>query len=372
MLPSSSAAAYSTQPLTGPQPFNDVSNAGYSTGTHRVAFPSNFQSTDTHMPHQYQYVPQPTRPGMPYPMSQAPSANFSASSAFDPQWGAMSSNTRRLSSSSTIDANIPSSYQSPAYPYLPSSGASYATGTSEASTVFPGLSPLASNLPYSSSNRTLPNPTNGSSMLHSSNSPLHEEEGSLGFYSGHVDKNHGSWDIPSVTSRGSVSSAAQDPISASELASNTSSSSPTNTPDGSIIGFGHPSRLSQVGSDASISALNSGNVSRRMSGDDDYTATAPSLQSSHSGNGHFSNLDPTFNMQSMHGGFGLQEDNVTPMNPTSSTVSTQLPPSILHPQPQYNASLDVPSVLRGSPETSLQGQRSSHAKARGLRSHGMR
>ena len=370
MLPSSSTTTYPMQSSIGSPPYNDANSDAYSNSTPRVALPTNFQATNAHL--SSQYVPNSNRHGMPFHMPQAPNAGIPASSAFAPQWNTVSPNGRQMASNLAFDPNLQSSYQPSAYTYMPSSGASYGTSVSEVSTGFPGLSPLASHLPYNSNNRTLPNPASIPSTLPNSNSPLQENEGSLGFYPGQLDKFNGGWDLSSGTSRGSVSSAAQDPISASELASNTSSSSPTLTPDGSSIGYGHPSRLSQVESDGSISALHPRNFPARMNDNDDYTSIAPNLQPNRAGSNDFSNLGPTYNLQSVHGNFGLQDNSMELMNPQSSTISSQLPTSILHSQPRYSTTLGASSAPRKSPEASSQGRKPSHNKVKGLRSHGMR
>lgn len=371
MIAASTAAPYPVQTASRSQPFNDNSSAAYPATLARQSFPLNYQaSMDTHVSGQYGL--QRPNHSLPMQMSQTPTINYSGPE-FSQHWTPLSSNGRSMSNNFSFDPDVSSSYQSSAFPYLPTSGPSYPTATSETSSFFPGLSPLAPNLPYNSFNRTLPNPASVQSSLPSSNGSSNEKDNGMGLFQQHLDKSSEPWDTVTGTTRSSVSSAAQDPISASEPASSNSSSSPSDTNESSNLGYDHLSHSSRVSSDVDTSGLLSGNISRRMSNEDIYPTSTSRIQSNQDGSSQLPNLNSSFNVRGIHGVFGVQEDTLNSINTGASLVSGQIPPSIHHPQPQHSASHDVLPILRGSFDTkSHDPRRPSNLNAKGHKSHGKR
>lgn len=356
----STAGPYLVQANSRTQPISDLSDTAYLPATPRHSFPFNGPAhMDTQMNHHY--GSQQSRNVLPVHMSQPSSASYSTPE-FAPRWTSLSSSGRQNSNSFAFDSDLSAGFQPSAYSYVPISV------TTDGSSMFPALSPLASNLPCNSNSRTLPHPASISTSLQSSSISGQENDGSQGIFHHHIDRGNGGWDHPSRTSRGSVNSATQDTISASEQASSTSSSSPSDVHDGGSFGYSHFNQ-SRLGSNASASAVNSGNVSRRMSGDDSYASAVSGLSSSHVGASLLPTLPSSFNLQGMHGSFGVHDGSASSISQSSSLLGSQLPSSTHHMRPQTSASLDVPPVLRGSGEVGSQNRRSSHFGGKGLKSH---
>jgi len=368
MLPPSTAAPYPVQATSRAQPFNDMASASYApTAQFRPYIPMGYQTGMDSM--SSQYSSQPSRQGMPLQMSQPLTGNYSAPEPSQ-HWTTLSATSRPLPSNYEFDAEASSNYQSSAFQYLPTSGVSYPTGSTEASLVFPGLSPLASSLPYNSTNRTLPHPVSVQSSLHSSSESTQESDARLGPFQQHLDKTNEPWDLGVGTSRSSVSSVAQDPISTSGPASSTSSSSPSDSHSGPNNGYDNLAYSSHIGSDAGASGIPSGGVSRRISDEDGFQTTASGIPSNHSGR-QLSNLTSSFNIQGIHAGFGMQGNSVNSMASPGSLASTQGQLSIHHPQPHHSAAHDMPPILRGSFNSkSREPRRPSNSNPRGLKSHG--
>lgn len=370
MLAPSTAAPYSVQATGRSQPLNDMASGAYAPTTQlRPYVPMGYQTgMDSAHP---QYGSQPSRQGIPLQLSQPLTVNYSAAE-LSQHWTPLSTTARPLHSNYALDAEASSNYQSSAYPYQPTSGISYPTGPTEASSVFPGLSPLASSLPYNGTNRTLPNPVSVQSSLHNSSGSTHESNAGLGPFQQHLDTTSESWDLAVGTSRSSVSSATQDPISTSGPASSTSSSSPSDShgvPNNAYDNLTYPSH---VGSDVSASSIPSGGVPRRISAEDSFQTMASGISSNHSGRNQLSNLNSPFNIQGMHAGFGMHGSSVTPMASTGSLVSNHGPPSIHHPQPHYSAAHDMRPIIRSSFNPKSQdSRRPLISNTRGPKSQGL-
>lgn len=364
MLAPSTAAPYPVQATSRAQPLNDMTSASYA--HHRPYVPVGYQ-TGIDSVHSH-YGSQPSRQGIPLQMSQPLPVNYSAGE-LSQHWTPLSTTSRPLPSNYTLDAEASSNYQSSAFPYLPSSGISYSTGPTEASSVFPGLSPLASSLPYNGTNRTLPNPVSVQSSLHNSSGPTQESDAGLGPFQQNLNKTNEPWDLAVGTSRSSVGSATHDPISTSGPASSTSSSSPSDSHGLPTNSYDTLAYSSHIGPDVSASSIPSSGVSRRLSNEDGFQSMASGISSTHSGRGQLSNLNSPFNIQGIHAGFSMHGNTATSMASTSSLVSIHGPPSIHHPQPHYSAAHDMRPIIRSSfNPKSLDSRRPPNSNTRGPKS----
>lgn len=348
MLPPSTAAAYPGQVAT--RGLNDMASGSYGPATQSRPFVSPGYQTGMD-PMSAQYGSQLPRHGMPLQVSQALTTNYSA--AEPPQhWTPLPTIGRQLPSNYSFETDAPSNYPSSGFPYLPTSGVPYPNGSTDASSVFPGLSPLAANLPYNGTNRTLPNPVSVQSSLQGSSGSPQEHDVGLGPFQQHLDKPNDSWDFGVGTSRSSVSSAAQDTLSVSGPASSTSSSSPSDGHGGLNNGYENFAYSSQVGSDASASSVRSGGISRRMSDEDGFQATASGILSNQPRRRQFSNLQSPYDGQGIHSGSGMQGF------------------PIHHPQPHYSAARDMPPILRGSIKMKPhEARRPATSNTRGSKAH---
>lgn len=370
MLAPSTTAPYSVQATSRAQPLNDMASASYAPIAQlRPYVPVGYQ-TGIDSIHS-QYGSQPSRQGIPLQMSQPLPVNYSAGE-LSQHWTPLSTTSRPLSSNYTLDAEASSNYQASALPYLPSSGISYSTGPTEPSSVFPGLSPLASSLPYNGTNRTLPNPVSVQSSLHNSSGLTQESDAGLGSFQQNLNKTSEPWDLAVGTSRSSVSSATQDPVSTSGPASSTSSSSPSDShglPTNSYDTLTYPSHIV---SDVAASSIASSGVSRRMSTEDGFQTMASGISSNYSGRSQLSNLNSPFTIQGMHAGFGMHGNSATSMASTNALVSHHGPPSIHHPQPHYSAAHDMRPTIRSSFHPKSQdSRRPPNPNTRGPKSQGL-
>ncbi len=346
VLPTSTAAPYSVQATTRAQPLNDMASASYApTAQFRPYAPVGYQASVDTIPSQY--GSQPSRQSVALQMSQPLATNYSAPE-LSQHWTPLSTTNRPLPSNYVLDAETSTSYQSSAFPFMSTIGVSYPTGPAEAPSVFPGLSPLASSLPYSGTNRTLPNPLSVQRSLHTSSGSAQECDTGLGSFQQHLDKSNEPWDLAVGTSRSSISSATQDPISASGPASSTSSSSPSDSQRVQTTSYNNLMYSSHIGSDVSVSSIPPGGNSRRMSTGDGFQTMASGLSSNHSGRGTLSNLNSAFSVQGTHAGFGMHGSSANSMVSTNALMSNNGPPSIHHPQPQYSAAYDMRPMIRGS------------------------
>lgn len=365
MLPPSTSTAYSVQSNSRAQPFNDVSSAPYApTAQSRPCIPMNYPTCIESMSSHYGM--QTSRHGMALQISQAPAATYSTAE-LSQHWTPLSSTNRPLLNNYTFDTETPPNYLSSAFTYLPSSGIAYPTGSTEVSSVFPGLSPLASSLPYNGTNRILPNPASGHSSLHSNAGSTQESDGILGSFQQHIEKTNEPWNLGGGSARGSVGSTAQDHINTSEPASSTSSSSPSDTHGASRNGYDNLAYPSHIESDASASRIISGGASRRTNNENCFDATTSGPLSNNPGRSQLLNLNSSFNMHGLRGGFGVQGE---PVISTGSFVNNQLAPSIRHSQPQHSAVHDLPPTLRGSVSSKpLEPQSTSNnSNSRGFKS----
>ena len=355
MLPPSTVNSYSVQAPARAQAL-DASSTPYTAGFPRQPFSVNYPSLD---PASSQYGLQSTRHGFPLQMSHAPPTNY-PSAEYSPQWTSLASHSRPLPSTYSFETEVPSSYQSTELSYGSHGGLPYAAGATESTSVFPGLSPLASTLPFSGPSRTLPNPTNVQSSYSGSGTPILESDSGLGSYSQHL------------ASRNPISIAARDAINASEGSNSTASSSPSDTHRSSNAGYGNHSYSSQVGSNASASSLPSGGVSRRVSNEETYAIARAGAQPSHSGNSHLPNLNSTYGIQNMPGAFAAQNEPIRSMTSGGSMLGG-LPSNIHQPLAQHSRSQDMPPILKGTFDLTSRGaRRRSNSRSKGQKQQGKR
>ena len=354
MLPPSTGGPYSIQGSGRVQAF-DASTTPYTSAHARPSYPSNYPSGVEAISSQYGMTT--ARHGLPINMSQAPTPTFSTAEI--PQsWASLPSNARPLPSNYAYDTDLPSNYQSTAIPLVPSNAYAYHIAANDS--VFPGMSPLASSLPYSASNRTLPNPASVQSSLHGGDGSILEADGGIETYSQHL------------ASRSSISSATRDAINASEGSSSTASSSPSDTNRPSNPAYGNTIYSSHAGGGAGGSNLPPGGILRRISDDSSFGNTSSGTQSNQLGSNDISTLNSSYGINAGHGGFGSQTRSA---NTSLSGVSTlsEIPTGIHHPQPQYSRSQDVPSVLGSTVEAaSGASQRTSTSKSKGRKVTGKR
>ena len=151
-------------------------------------------------------------------MSQGPTPTYSALD-YSQQWNPIPPNGRPTSHNILYEQD-PSRYETSTVSYMTSSGTSIPNVAAERPSIFPGLSPLVTNLPAHGGNRTLPDPMNIHSSFDSSNGSVQGSDGDAGLYQQHLETG---------TSQESVSSVSQDAISAAGQSSSTPSSSPSET-----------------------------------------------------------------------------------------------------------------------------------------------
>ena len=351
MLPLSNAIPYPIQTPNRLQGF-DLSGSPFAARLPRQPFHMSYQPSGDGLSSHYGL--QQPRHGLPLHISEAQTTNYTTTEI--PQWNSICPTSRSLYSNYGFGSEAPSNYQSAAEPYMPSSGLAYQTGATETASGFPGLSPLVASLP----SRTLPDPTSMQSSLQGSCSSIQETECGLENFPQHLP------------SRSSISSATRDAINASEGSSSTASSSPSDTQRGLSAAYGNLAFSSHIGSDASASSLPSGNLSRQMS-DENYGSTNSRIHTAHSGGGYVSNLDSSYNMQSLQENFASQSDPVNTMSSAESTSCGPLPPTMHHPQPQHSESQDRPPILRGSFDTRLEvSQSRANSKSKGQKVVGKR
>ena len=336
MLAPLASAPYSMQAPSRAQSFDSTPYAGTST---RHSLSMQYHTSGDIMSSQYGL--QPPRHGLPLQISQAPTNHYSAAE-FPHHWASLPSNSRPLSSTYPFETEVPSSYHSPTVPYMPTSGLPFPAGATDPTPMFPGLSPLASNLPYHGPSRTLPVPASAQSSLHEICDSLQDNEGALDTYSQHL------------TSRSTVNSAGRDAVHASEGSCSTASSSPNDAHRNSNIEYGNLTYSSHVGSNTSASSLRAGD------------APNSGMQPFRSGNSHLPNINSTYSIQDIHGDFSIQDASVNAMASGGLLSNSQTPSGIHHPQPQHSASHDMPPILRGTYQARpREPSRRSNTKATG-------
>ena len=355
MLPPSTGNSYSMQVPGRAQAF-DASGTPYATSFSRQSFSMSYPNVDAASS---QYAVHPTRHGLPLQMSQAPPSNY-PSADYPSHWASLGSHSRPVQSSYSFDAEVPPSYHSTELSYGQHGGLPYTAGATDSTSVFPGLSPLASTLPFSGASRILPNPVNIQSSYSSSGTPILEGDGALDAYPQHP------------ACRSSIGIATRDAVNASEGSNSTASSSPSDTHRSSNAGYGNNSYSSQVGSNASASSLPSGGLSRRVSNEEAYTIARSGAQSAQAGNSHLSNLNSTYSIQSVPGGFANQNDPVRSMT-SGGSISGGLPRSIHQPLPQHSRSQDMPPILKGTFDLTSRGpRRRSNSRSKGQKQQAKR
>ena len=230
----------------------------------------------------------------------------------------------------------PSRYEAPTISYMTSTGASIPNVAAEGSSVFPGLSPLVTHLLAHGGNRTLPDPLSIHSSFDSSNGSMQESDGDAGLYQQHIE---------SGTSQGSVSSASQDAISATGQDSSTSSSSPSENPEISTLGYlpmTHTSPSASSGNTSSFHSMDTSNTSNVGS----YAAGPASAIQSNT-NTQLPSLNSPFD------GYGVHRASHAPDRSLDSGMAIRNGsvydphgrPRILQPQPRRSPSYDL---LKGS------------------------
>ena len=356
-LPSSNGTTYSGQ-IPSRVPSFDAPGLPYAGAVPRQSFPLQFSSNLDVVPSQY--TQQRAGHGMPYLTSQGTTTNYS-SLEYPQHWTSLSPNTRSLPGGYTFDPDLPSTYHSSSTPFMPSSGLTYPSGMTESGSIFPGLSPLASHLPYSGPSRNLPNPAGFQTPYNGSIGSVPEHDVGLDTYP------------QNLTSRSSISSATRDAINASEASSSTASSSPSEMQRSLGTGFSGLPYSSHGDSNASTTNLASSSILRRESNGENYMTSNAGTQSSQAGNSQLPILNSSYGLTSMPGGFGTGNNSVIPVSPGRSTVPGQLRPSLHHPQPQHSASQDMPPILKSNFDSnSSEPGRSSKSKIKGQKIHGKR
>ena len=264
-------------------------------------------------------------------MSQAPTPSYAA---LDYSWNALPSNGRPTSHNILYEQD-PSRYETSTVSYITSSSPSIPNVAAERPSIFPGLSPLATNLPAHGGNRTLPVPMNIQSSFDSSNGSVQGTDGDAGLYQQHLETG---------TSQESVSSVSQDAISAAGQSSSTPSSSPSETHEMSAFPY---IPMTQTSPDAP-----SENASGFHAMDASTTSNVGSFTSSNSAsNSQLPSLNSPYNSYDGHRGTHMPERVLEPGMAirNGNVYDPHGRPRILQPQPRRSPSYDL---LKGSFEGS--------------------
>lgn len=272
--------------------------------------------------------------GPPLHMSQGPTPNYPALD-YSQQWNPMPSNGRPTSHTMLYEHDTPR-YDTPTVSYVTSSSTSVPNVAADASSIFPGLSPLVTHLPAHGGNRTLPDPMNIHSSMDSSNASMQGSDGDAGLYQQHLETG---------TSQESVSSVSHDAISATGQTSSTASSSPSETPELPTFGFIPMAQTppgASSGNNSGFHAMEASTTSSVRS-----YATSPTSGSS----GQLPGLNSSFNGYGGHRGSHASDRALDP-GMAIRNMNVYDPhgrPRILQPQPRRSPSYDL---LKGSFEGS--------------------
>ena len=340
ILPPSTGGPYSMQVSNRAQSFDSTP---YMPAVHRQSSSTNYHSgveaTSS------QYGSQPPRHGLPVHLSQAPTTAYSTPD-FSPPWTSLSSTPRSMSTNYAFQTESPSGYQSNSMPYLPAGGLSFPAASTVSTPVFPGLSPLASSLPYNGPSRALPIPETTQSSLPDDGAPLQDDDSGLGAYP------------QQVTSRASISTVPREVIQVSESSSSTASSSPgENNHKSSNMGYGNLNYSSQGGALTIGPVCPCGDHPSRINNEGNYTTSSSGVQIFQQGIPHLPNINSQYSVQDMSTGFGVHGSSVNPAASGGSLLGGhQLTSSIHHPQPQHLNANETPPVLKSTFNTKAREQ----------------
>ena len=320
-------------PTGGLAALADLSSAPYSIAQARPPLSSHYSSS-----YNGQYDGQRPIQGPPLQMAQGLTPNYPTVD-YSQHWNPITSNGRSSSHVPPYDQD-PSRYES-TVTYMASSGTSVSNAAAEGSSIFPGLSPLAINLPAHGGNRTLPDPMSIHSSFDSGNGSMQGSDGDAGLYPQHLQTG---------TSQESVSSASQDAISATGQTCSTSSS-PTGTQEMPAFGYVPMTQTSPSASSENASGFHSMDSSS-TSNIGSYAASPTSGSNSQlpSLNSPYSDYRGRRGSQVPDRALGL-EIGISTRN--GNVYDPQGRPRILQPQPRRSPSYDL---LKGSFEAS--GKRS--------------
>ena len=267
-------------------------------------------------------------------MSQGPTPTYSALD-YSQQWNPIPP-TGRPTSHNILYEQDPSRYESSTVSYLTSSGTSIPNVAAERHSIFPGLSPLVTNLPAHSGNRTLPAPMNIHSSFDSSSGSVQGSDGDAGLYQQHLETG---------TSQESVSSVSQDAISAAGQSSSTPSSSPSETQEMPAFPYIPMTQTSQN--------VPSENASGFHAMDTSTTSNVGSFSTSpnSASNSQLPSLSSPFNGYVGHRGTHMSDRALEPGMAirNGSVYDPHGRPRIIQPQPRRSPSYDL---LKGSFEGS--------------------
>ena len=271
--------------------------------------------------------------GPPLHMSQGPTPNYPALEYS--QWNPMPSSGRPASHNLLYELDAPR-YETSTVSYVTSSSSSVPNVAAEGSSIFPGLSPLVTNLPAHGGNRTLPDPMNIHSSFDSSNGSMQGSDGDVGLYQQHLETGN---------SQESVSSASQDAISATGQTSSTASSSPSETPEMPTFSYIPMPQTSPGASSENTTGFHTMETSATSSVGS-YAASPTSAS-----NSQLPSLNPPFNGYGGHRGSHASDRALEPGMAirNGNVYDPHGRPRILQPQPRRSPSYDL---LKGSFEGS--------------------
>ena len=296
----------------------DLSSAPYSTTQARPHFPTNYPSS-----YNSQHDVQRPIQGPPLHMSQGPTPTYSD---YSQQWNPIPSSGRSTTHNILYEQD-PSRYETSTVSYMTSSCTSVPNVAAERPPIFPGLSPLVTNGPAHSGNRTLPDPMNIHSSFDSTNGSVQGSDGD-GSYQQHLETG---------TSQESVSSVSQDAISAAGQSSSTASSSPSETQE--MPTFPYIS-MTQASSNAP-----SENASSFHAMDASTTSNVGSFTTSPNSafNSQLPSLSSPFNGYVGHRGTHIPDRALEPGMSTrnGNVYDPHGRPRIFQPQPRRSSSYDL-------------------------------
>ena len=328
-----------------PRKFEELANLSsvpYSTAQPRPPFSSIYP---TSYPGPYD-VQRPIQ-GPTVHMSQGPTPNYPAID-YSQQWHPLPSGNRHSSNAQLYDQDQ-QRYETSTVSYVTSSSTSVPNVAAEGSSIFPGLSPLVTNLPAHGGNRTLPDPMTIHSSFDSSNGSMQGSHGDTGLYQQHLETG---------TSQGSVNSTSQGAFSATDQTSSTSSS-PSETQEMPTCAYIPMAQTSPSASREITSGF------RSMATSNTSNASSYAVSPTSASNSQLPSLNSPINGYSGHRGShasdraldaGMAIRNGTVYDPHGR-------PRILQPHPQRSPSYDL---LKGP----FEGSRKHSGKVHKSSCHG--
>ena len=303
----------------------DNSSVPYPSAQARPSFPTNFSTN-----YNGQFGMQRSLQGPPLQVSRAPTSNYPALD-YSPQWNPLPPHGRPTSHTLLYDQD-PSRYENSAVSYMTSTGGSAPNVAAEASSVFPGLSPLVSHLPAHGGNRTLPDPMTIHSSFDSSAGSIQASDGEVNLYQQHLETG---------ASQVSVSSSSQDTISAIGQGSSTPSSPHSETQEMSGFGYIPMTHTSPSASSETTSGFHSMDTANTSNVGSYAASPTPAIPSSQHSNSQLPSLNSPFDGL---GGHKIPSDKTPDPSMAIRNGSVYDPhgrPRILQPQPQRSPSYDL-------------------------------